>query len=137
VLIDVKERRTAFLLDAAHDLGLGERVEVVTAPAERAARDPRWRHACDLVVARSFGPTAVVAECGAGFLRRGGWLLVSEPPVSEPDRWPASGLRRFGLRDAGRVEPVPGVHLRRLRQVEPTGAGVPRREGLPARQPAW
>ena len=37
----------------------------------------------DMVVARSFGPPPVLAECAAPLLKVGGWLLVSEPPSTE------------------------------------------------------
>ena len=83
--------------------GLQGRVRVVQQRAEVGGRDPQLRGSFDGVVVRSFGPPAVVAECAAPFLREGGWLIVSEPPVEndslsdESRRWPAESLTEVGL----------------------------------------
>ena len=85
MLLDANERRGALLVQAIADLGWVGRVQVVVARAEDAARDSGLRGAFDLVTARSFGPPAVTAECGAPFLSVGGRLVVSEPPAEDPD----------------------------------------------------
>jgi 16S rRNA (guanine527-N7)-methyltransferase len=92
VLLDAGERRCAFLRQAVDDLALGPRVTVVRERAELAGRDRRWRATFDLVVARSFGRPAVTAECGAPFLRVGGRLVVSEPPLASVDEPLDDGL---------------------------------------------
>ena len=74
---------------------------ILGAAAEDAGRDAEWRGGFDLVTARSFGAPAVVAECGAPFLRVGGRLVVSEPPSDGPTRWPVEGLAAVGLEDLG------------------------------------
>jgi 16S rRNA (guanine527-N7)-methyltransferase len=83
----------------------------------------------DMVVARSFGPPATVAECAAPFLRVGGVLLVSEPPGA-PDRWPAPGLEQLGLVPGSVVEGI-----RRLEQVALCPPQLPRR--TPGRPPLF
>lgn len=101
VLLDASERRTDALRRSVGRLGLGGRVRVIWRRAEDLGRDPAWRGCCDAVVARSFGPPGLVAECAAPLLRAGGQLVVSEPPSHDPGRWPADGLAEFGLvRDA-------------------------------------
>ncbi|MFM8304543.1 MAG: RsmG family class I SAM-dependent methyltransferase [Actinomycetota bacterium] len=135
VLLDASARRTDFLRRACTRLGFGDRVTVVCARAEVAGRDPGWRGRFDLVVARSFGPPAVTAECGAGFLGPGGRLVVSEPPDDEGERWPVAGLDRLGLvRQTG-----PGAEFRYavLGRAEPLGPGFPRRDGMPRKRPLW
>ena len=136
VLLDSNQRRGTHLETACADLGIGDRVDVVVARAEDAAHDARWRGGFPLVVARAFGPPAVTAECGAGFLAAGGRLAVSEPPGGDATRWPAEGLARLGLAGpevlAGRGASV--AVLRRVREPEPRW---PRRRGLPARRPLW
>lgn len=82
VLLDASKGRCEFLEWAVGELALADRVEVVRARAEMAARDARLRGTFDLVVARGFGRPAVTAECGAPFLRNGGRLVVSDPPAS-------------------------------------------------------
>ena len=98
VLLDSQQRRGAFLTQAVIDLGLDDRIRVVTARAEDAARDPNLRGTIALVVARSFGPPAVTAECAVGFLAPDGLLAVSEPPDADPTaRWPTAPLAELGL----------------------------------------
>jgi 16S rRNA (guanine527-N7)-methyltransferase len=135
VLLEASVRRAAFLEASIAELDLGSRVSVVTERAERASRQDTMRGAFDLVVARSFGPPAVTAECAAGFLRVGGRLLVSEPPLDVPTtagRWPAGPLAELGLADRGRAGSV-----RVLEQVAPAPATAPRRVGMPAKRPLW
>lgn len=131
-LLDANERRTAFLEQAVAALGLGARVSVCRGRAEVAAHDPTFRQRFDLVVARGFGPPAVTAECATGFLQVNGLLVVSEPPESEPGRWPAAMLEELGLTDEGARGAV-----RCLRQQRPAPESVPRRTGLPAKRPLW
>lgn len=105
VLLDGSSKRTAFLRRAVAALGLGGRATVLTARAEVAGRDGRWRARFDLVVARSFGAPAVTAECGAAFLVPGGSLLVSDPPDGG-DRWDEALLGPLGLTAATIAGPV-------------------------------
>jgi 16S rRNA (guanine527-N7)-methyltransferase len=134
VLVDAMQRRAAFLREAVDALGLSERVEVVTARAEVAGRDPAFRGQSDLVVARSFGPPAITAECAAPFLRVGGLLVVSEPPAGG-ERWPADAVAELGLEPAGAVHGPPSfVRLRQARLVDDR---YPRRTGVPGKRPLW
>ena len=70
-LLEARQRACRFLREAVESLGLAG-VVVVEARAEEAARRADLREAFDAVVARSFGPPAVTAECAVGFLRPGG-----------------------------------------------------------------
>ena len=134
VLLDAHRARTSFLSDAVGMLGLGARVTVVTARAEDLGRDARHRGRYDVVVARSFGRPAVVAECSAPLLRVGGGLVVSEPPEAE-DRWPDGPLSTVGLRFL-HVEPGP-PRLAVLGQEVPCPDRFPRRVGVPDKRPLW
>lgn len=134
-LLESSTRRAAFLERAVQRLDLGARVSVLNGRAELLGRDERLRGHFDAVVARSFGPPAAVAECGAPFLERGGILLVSEPPDDGPIRWPGPELDELGLRDEGVATADPRV--RRLRQVRPCPQRFPRRTGVPTKRPLW
>ncbi len=121
VLLDANRRRVHFLEQAVRSCGLQGRVNVLQQRAEVGGRDPEYRGQFDGVVARSFGTPAVVAECGAPFLRVGGWMIVSEPPgpasseadkgeekaqspLQVPDesgRWPSAALAQLGLAPTG------------------------------------
>ena len=86
VLVDAMAKRCRFLESAVAALGIS--VTVVEGRAEVVGRGP-LRGSADAVLARSFGPPAVTAECAAPLLRVGGVLIVSEPPEAT-DRWPAA-----------------------------------------------
>jgi 16S rRNA (guanine527-N7)-methyltransferase len=136
VLIDSSVRRTAFLRRAVAALALQDRVEVREERAELTGRSPALRGGTDLVVARSFGPPAVVAECAAPLLRVGARAVISEPPGGQPDRWPAQGLARLGMRIGPSVVTDGGV-FQVLVQAEWCPAPFPRRVGLPAKRPLF
>lgn len=136
VLLESSARRAAFLRDAVRDLAIGNGV-VVEQRAEDAARSARWRGAADVVVARSFGPPPTTAECGAGFLRVTGRLVVSEPPDAvASQRWPAEGVAALGLRWEATVTVGP-AHFAVLSQVEACPDRFPRRNGVPAKRPLY
>ena len=134
-LLEARQRACRFLREAVDELGRPD-VTVLEARAEEAARRPELRETYDAVVARSFGPPAVTAECGVGFLRRSGWLVVSEPPGDEEGaRWPAEGLEElgFGVRSRGAERGGSFVVLEKIRSDD----RWPRRVGIPAKRPLW
>lgn len=139
VLLDSSERRTRFLTEAVADMGLEDRVQVVTGRAEAVGRDPAHRRGYDAVVARSFGKPAVVAECAAPLLVDGGLLIVSEPPAIEAGadagRWPVEGIVQLGLRMAAITRAAPRLAV--LRLAERCPERFPRRVGIPGKRPLW
>lgn len=135
LLVDAAARRVALVQHAVERLGWGPRVQVIHDRAESVGRMPSWRATADLVLARSFGPPATVAECGAPLLRPGGELVVSEPPEPDPDRWPAAGLSMLGLVTVDEPERTP--RRRRLRLDSPIDDRYPRRPGIPSKRPLF
>jgi 16S rRNA (guanine527-N7)-methyltransferase len=137
VLLEARKRRCSFLEAAVSELGLSDRASVACGRAEELARQPDFRGAFDLVVARGFGPPAATAECAVGFLGAGGRLAVSEPPgEADPKRWPAAGLAELGLLGPElRREEEAGIAL--FTAPEPAGERWPRRVGVPGRRPLW
>lgn len=119
VLLDASAKRTAFLVWAAIEVGIADRVDVMTDRAEQAAHRPELRTQFDVAVCRGFGPPAVTIECAAGFVAERGRLLISEPPVLR--RWNNDILATVGLRH---VETVDGVA--RFDRVGPTPGTTPR-----------
>lgn len=141
-LLDAQLRRIRFLEEAVSRLGLGERVTVIHARAEDYGRQEDARASYDLVVARSFGAPAVVAECAAPLLRVGGALVVSEPPDTPfADRWPTDGIGSLGFGTAEaivRTQPEgEDVHLVHLPLERHSPERFPRRVGIPARRPLF
>jgi 16S rRNA (guanine527-N7)-methyltransferase len=133
VLLDAAARRVRWLRAAVAALGLA--VEVLEGRAETLAHDPTWRERLDLVTARAFGAPPVAAENGAGFLRIGGNLVVTDPPGAPPVRWPAAPLATLGL-DVARTETEPYA-LTMLRKLAATPSQYPRGPGRPAKRPLW
>ncbi len=95
VLLDAAQKRCSFLVWAATELGISDRVTVIQGRAEEKAHDADLRAAFDVVVCRGFGPPAITVECSLGYLKPGGRLLISEPPDLRP--WPKDVLSGIGL----------------------------------------
>ena len=124
--------RADFLVRATARLELPNPPVVVAQSAEVAGRADELRGVFDLVVARSFGPPATTAECGAPLLRAGGVLAVTEPPDDERARWPVEGLALLGLVIRGRVG-----SFQTLEQASPCPDRFPRRTGVPRQRPLF
>lgn len=131
-LLDAADRRTSFLFEAVQTLGVDDRVHVIRGRAEEIAHRDEFRGRFDIVVARSFGPPAVVAECAAGFLHVGGNLVVSEPPEDDGERWPHDGLDRLGMK----IVSVGGGTVV-ISQQRACPERFPRRVGVPAKRPLF
>jgi len=146
VLLDASQRRTDTLSQAIEVLGWADRVRVVRARAETAGRQEEFRGSFDAVVARSFGPPPMTAECGAAFLRPDGILVVSEPPSpghhgqpgpvdSDKERWPPEGVGIVSLTPASAWRGEFGFQV--LRRTGPLEDTYPRRNGVPAKRPIY
>jgi 16S rRNA (guanine527-N7)-methyltransferase len=134
VLLDGSTKRAEFLVEAVGQLGLTDRVTVRAERAEQAGRT-ELRGAADLVVARSFGPPPVTAECAAPLLVVGGALLVAEPPGGSPERWDRAGLAELGLSPGPSAREPTAYQV--LWQSSPCPARFPRRVGIPEKRPLF
>jgi 16S rRNA (guanine527-N7)-methyltransferase len=135
-LLEGSVRRAAFLTETVGRLGLGPRVQIVAQRGEEAAYNPELREQFAVATARSFGPPAVTAEIAAGLVRRGGVLVVAEPPQPAPARWPDGAPSQFGFADPS-FGTWRDVHFAVLRKVESAPQDVPRRTGIPEKRPRW
>lgn len=151
VLLESSSKRAEFLRWAVEQAALHQSVTVCEARAEEAGRRPERRGRFRAVVARSFGPPPVTAECAAPFLRVGGALVVSEPATAALDlpedggrsastqtdetRWPPAGLQVLGLTPERRF--LTPFALQLLRQTSPCPDKFPRRVGVPAKRPLF
>jgi 16S rRNA (guanine527-N7)-methyltransferase len=136
LLVEAMHKRAEFLRSAAKALEWSSRTTVYESRAEAAGRNLELREQLDLVVSRSFGPPAVTAECSAGLLRVGGSLVVSEPPETEGERWPAPGLQEFGL-ELEAIVAQDDHHFAKIRKIAAINDRYPRRDGIPAKRPIW
>src|SRR5262245_35503694 len=96
-LIDRRERRTDLLRLATTQLGIADRVAVITADVIEAATDSGLAGRFDVVTARAFGDPLWTLECAHPFLSETGVCVVSEPPeVDAESRWPAEEVSALG-----------------------------------------
>ncbi len=93
VLVDRRATRTDHLRRLVARLGWRDRVEVVTADA--AALVGRQAPA-DAAVARGFGPPLTTLAMATPLVRRGGLVVVSEPPEHDERRWPEADVAALG-----------------------------------------
>jgi len=126
VLLEAMAKRSELLVWAVGHLGIGDRVAVVHGRSEHVGRPGEpLRAACRLVTSRGFGAPATTAEAAAPLLAPGGRLVVSEPPGSRGERWPADGLEPLGLVPEG-VARTDRAGYMVLRQARPCPPGYPR-----------
>jgi 16S rRNA (guanine527-N7)-methyltransferase len=135
-LLDRQHRRTRFLQQAVEQLELADRIDVVTARAEDAARDPAHRERYGLLITRGFAAPPVTAECAVAFLAPGARLVVSEPPEPDPARWSPHDLAGLGLTGPHRVA-LGSTHAAILQRTGPLDARWPRKRGIPQKRPLW
>lgn len=141
-LIERGTRRAGFLQEAVAALDLADRVRIVIADAEEAARRPGLEASADVATARSFGPPAVTAEAACRYLRQGGRLVVSEPPPATEGaahgstRWPPAGLGPTGLVPDAPVR-LAGTTFQVLRRSGSIDPRVPRRAATSRKRPLF
>jgi 16S rRNA (guanine527-N7)-methyltransferase len=136
VLLEGRTMRCELLSRSIEELGIENRVSVLSSRAELAGQQPQWRGRFDAAVARGFAAPGVTAECAAPLLRVGGLLCVSEPPATGSfERWPHAGCAEFGLQPLVALE-TPNSFVA-LRQTVPCPPRYPRRVGVPAKRPVF
>lgn len=136
VLIDSMTKRIDFLSEVLGWPDSPGSGEVLLGRSESIARIPEFIESFDLVTARSFGPPAVTAECGAPFLKIGGALIISEPPDDEDvGRWSQPGLEILGMVSKGRIRH--GAAYQVLIKTKETPPEFPRSIGVPRKRPLF
>jgi 16S rRNA (guanine527-N7)-methyltransferase len=133
MLVDAWQSRTDALQRAVVALGLDARVEVCHARAEDLGHS-NHRARADVVVARSFGPPAMTAECAAPLLVVGGRLVVSARE-DEPG-WPSDGIDALRLRATGEWR-TPRGQFRAYTLEAPVPERFPRRPAAQRRSPLF
>lgn len=136
VFTDSMVKRAKFLDEALQLEGAPDNGVVITGRVEETARIPGLIETFDLVTARSFGPPAVTAECGAQFLKIGGVMIVSEPPDDlDVHRWNSEKLGSLGMAAQGRIRH--GAAYQVLVKTHSTPSEYPRSIGIPRKRPLF
>jgi len=136
-LIEADQKKAAFLVRACAELGLKD-VVVVDRRAEEAGRDPRYREAFDVAVARAVAPMPVLAELCLPLVRVGGRLLAQKTDTEDIDA-AAHAIELLGGEPA-KIGRAPSMARRSgtvvvVEKIRPTPDAYPRRPGMPARKP--
>lgn len=139
-LVESHGRRARFLETLVDELAL-DGVGVVTARAEEAGRDPAYREAFDVAVARAVAPLPVLVEYLLPLLRPGG--VMAAPKGSGAERELAEAAAAIEALGGCAEEPAPlslpeGATMQRVIVVRRCGAlpeRYPRRPGIPAKRP--
>ena len=136
-LVEVTEKRAAFLDSAIQRLGVDGHVHNVR--AEDAGRS-ELRESADVVLARALAAPGVALELCVPLARVGGRVLI--PATEDPSR--EAALVRVASQLGGGSPiweelPVPGVdpprYVMMVDKVRPTTDAFPRRPGVPKRRP--
>jgi 16S rRNA (guanine527-N7)-methyltransferase len=129
-LIDSDQRKAGFLIHVAGLLGLSG-VDVEAIRAEDAGRRRDLRECFDLATSRATAPPPVLCELALPLVRTGGALcaLVADAPGAVSACIAAASACGGGAPDA------PATGVLRVRKVETTPDGYPRRPGIPNRHP--
>jgi 16S rRNA (guanine527-N7)-methyltransferase len=136
-LIEADQDKAAFLVRACAELGLHD-VEVVARRAEEAGRDPLYREAFDVAVARALAPMQVLAELCLPFVKVGGRLLAQKTANEDVERAGRAIAVLGGVLDRMAAAPSAARGAGTVVIVDkarPTPPAYPRRPGVPARRP--
>jgi 16S rRNA (guanine527-N7)-methyltransferase len=114
VLTDRRATRMDELIRAVKSLGMDDRVSVVTADVADLARDPEFAGTFDVVVSRGFGPPEATIRAARPFLKNGGRFVVSEPPTTDPNRWPVELVRGLGFSEPQYFQGIAMFHVEQL-----------------------
>lgn len=99
-LVDRRATRMDALRRGVTATGLSGHTQVMTADVRDLARMTEHASMYDVVVSRGFGPPEVTAALARPLLRDGGYLLVTEPPDPEANRWDPQMLAKLGFSTA-------------------------------------
>ncbi|MEI8238357.1 MAG: RsmG family class I SAM-dependent methyltransferase [Actinomycetota bacterium] len=99
-LVERRATRADLLSRAVASLALEQHVSVFVGDVRDFAETSASQ--ADVVTARSFAAPQITAKWAGVLLASGGVLIVSEPPVDDPERWPSAVLDAAGLVDLGR-----------------------------------
>lgn len=137
-LLDSDTKKTLFL-DTFREYNGMKNVQIITARAESLARTER-REAYDVVVARALAKLPVALEFAGGFVKLGGYLIVSHgTSLEEQLTLSEKAMKAMGLEYLGAEPYWPegsnNFKAAIFRKMSPTPERYPRNVGIPAKRP--
>jgi len=139
-LMDSLAKRINFLKVVSETLGL-EKLDLVHARAEEAAREGGYREVFDGVVSRAVASLPVLLEYTVPFIKKGGWLICQKGPkwqeeLKEAEQ--AMKLLSVSLEEVVAVN-IPKAdlshHVMVFRKDQRTSKKYPRKAGTPGKKP--
>lgn len=111
VLVDRRVKCTDALHRAVSVLELTERVSVYCGDVDDICHTSGWQESFDAAISRGFGPPLQTLTYSTAFVRPGGWIVISEPPIDIPDRWSKIDISKMGLSGPDRRGPIALFHV--------------------------
>jgi 16S rRNA (guanine527-N7)-methyltransferase len=139
-LLESVGKKARFLAHVVEAMGLQE-TDVVQGRAEELGRDPEYREAFDVALARAVAQMSVLVEYALPLVRVGGVFVAQKGDDIEVEVEAAGAAMEIlggRLREIRAVD-LPGAesarHLVVVQKVSPTTERYPRRPGIPAKRP--
>lgn len=139
-LLDSLQKRIAFLENVRETLGLSN-VNLLSARAEDAAKDPEHREAYSLATSRAVADLAILSEYCLPFVRvDGAFLAYKGADCAEETERAASALQILGgttpCAESYTIPELEGIHaLLLIEKTTSTPDKYPRRAGIPTKRP--
>lgn len=139
-LLESIQKKARFLQTVVTELGLGQRVGVVSERAEVVGQQPELRQQHDVAVARAVARLAVLAEYCLPLVKVGGCFVAQKGPELGPElaeSLPAiAALGGAVAKQQGWSLPSGAARtLVRIDKLQPTPLKYPRRAGIAAKRP--
>ena len=110
-LVDRRQKRVDALVRAIALLAMGDQVAAVCVDVDKIRAEVSWQARFDAAISRGFGPPLQTLMWSAQLVRRGGAVIISEPPYEIGDRWVGVDLAALGVVGPTRVGPLAMFHV--------------------------
>lgn len=111
-LVDRRQKRVDALVRAIASLAMGDRVAAVCVDVDKIRTELPWLGRFDAAISRGFGPPLQTLTWSAQLVRRGGVVVISEPPDEIGDRWVGVDLAALRVDGPTRVGPLAMFHVK-------------------------
>ena len=114
LLVDRRVGRTDVLTRAVHALDLADRVTVRCSEIAEMTKDSTWAKHFDVAMSRGLGPPIQTLNLSRDLVKPGGFVIISEPPLSSDSRWDPQQVKALGLDGPIRIGAVALFHVKQF-----------------------